>query len=49
MLILEYWIESFFFFVALETFIFSFFILSFPLMLIGYKRSKLQQSCMTFC
>ena len=39
-----------FFFVALETFIFSFFILSFPLMPSGYKKPNLQQKdCMTYC
>ena len=50
MLILENWSESFFFFVVLKTFIFYFFILSFPLMSSGYKSSNLQQkACMTFC
>ena len=39
-----------FFFLALETFIFSFIILNFPLISSDYKRSKLQQKhCMTFC
>ena len=33
---------KFFFFVALKTFIFSFFVLSFPSMSSGYKRSNLQ-------
>ena len=49
MLILEKWSESFFFFVALKTVIFSFFILSFPLMASGYKRLNQQQkSCTAF-
>ena len=35
---------------TLKTFIFYFFILSFPLMSSGYKKSNLQQkACMTFC